>query len=144
MNRGIGSDTVEGLYNRIGEIVSHHPQKVFIMIGINDIEHYLTTVKFIDYYQKIIYELKKYLPDSKIYVQDILPAKTVDLKAVKAYNNAIRKMCYEKNVHYIGLYNLFVLSAKNEKIDDNLLSKDGMHLNGNGYKIWLDSIRKVI
>lgn len=37
VNRGIGSDTITGVNNRIDSIVKLRPSKVFLMIGINDI-----------------------------------------------------------------------------------------------------------
>lgn len=37
LNRGIGSDTISGVINRINTIINLKPSKVFLMIGINDI-----------------------------------------------------------------------------------------------------------
>ena len=40
-NRGIDSDVTEGVLNRLDTVENQHPQKIFLMIGINDIMHKL-------------------------------------------------------------------------------------------------------
>ena len=37
LNRGIDSDTCEGVFNRIEECLIHNPKVIFMMVGINDI-----------------------------------------------------------------------------------------------------------
>jgi len=40
-NRGIDSDVTEGVLNRLDTVENQHPEKIFLMIGINDIMHKL-------------------------------------------------------------------------------------------------------
>ena len=141
MNRGIGSDTTEGLYNRMDEILSHHPKKIFIMIGINDLARNVTKVESLKYYEMIISKVREELPDCEIYVQSILPTMSDNLNNISQRNDALIKMCDEFQVEYINLYDLFLIDGKT---NNTLLSADGVHLNGNGYRIWLDSVKDLV
>ncbi|MBP7985118.1 MAG: serine acetyltransferase, partial [Bacteroidaceae bacterium] len=37
INRGIAGDDVDGIYNRLNQILSGHPKAIFLMIGIDDL-----------------------------------------------------------------------------------------------------------
>lgn len=141
MNRGVGGDTAEGLYNRIDEVLSHHPKKIFIMIGINDIARGITKEESLQYYELIISEIGNKLPDCEIYVQSILPTMSDNLNTISDRNAFIEKMCEELEVEYINLYDLYLADGK---ANDSLLSSDGVHLNGNGYKIWIDTVKELV
>lgn len=141
MNRGVGGDTAEGLYNRIDEVLSHHPKKIFIMIGINDIARGITKEESLQYYELIISEIGNKLPDCEIYVQSILPTMSDNLNTISDRNAFIEKMCEELEVEYINLYDLYLTDGK---ANDSLLSSDGVHLNGNGYKIWIDTVKELV
>lgn len=141
MNRGIGSDTTEGLYNRMDELLSHHPQKVFIMIGINDIARGVSKEDSLKYYEMIISQIKGKMPNCEIYVQSILPTLSDNLDVIVERNDAISKMCKENSIEYINLYDLFL---KDDMANPELLSKDGVHLNGRGYRVWIDNVKDYL
>ena len=42
-NRGIIGDEVMGVYDRLHQILPGHPAKLFLLIGVNDISHGLTS-----------------------------------------------------------------------------------------------------
>lgn len=137
-NRGIGTDVTEGLYNRIDEVISHHPHKIFIMIGINDMQKKIPIDKSMKYYEMIISEIQHKLPECIIYVQSVLPTKKVDLVKIEDFNNRLRDLSARRGVVYIDLYSRFLIDGEP---NDEFLSSDKIHLNGSGYKIWIDSVK---
>lgn len=141
MNRGIGSDTTEGLYNRIDEVISHHPKKLFIMIGINDMEKKIPVEESMKYYEMIISDIQQNIPGCKIYVESVLPTGTIDLSKIENYNTSLYELCSKKDVEYIDLYNLFLT---NQEPNYNLFSEDKVHLNGNGYSIWIETVNEYV
>lgn len=151
LNRGIGGDNTEGVYNRMGEILSHHPKKIFIMVGVNDIFANFSQEKSMKYYKNIITNIKNESPSSEIYVQSVLPTKNgnitkkIDLielnMKIKNYNDSLKVLCDEEGVSYVDLHSLFL---KDGHTDEELLCEDGVHLNGKGYERWLVALEDKV
>lgn len=133
LNRGIGSDTVEGLFNRIGEISMHNPKKVFILIGINDISLGIPQDESLKWYQMSIEFLRDNNPDCEVYVVSVLPTNTVELCDISRFNIALQRICDETQTVYIDLWNYYFVD--DESLNSKLFSTDGVHLNGYGYKV---------
>src|SRR5688572_32636998 len=53
-NRGISGDITYGVLERLGEITEGKPTKVFILIGINDIQHNFPDTVIVNNYRRII------------------------------------------------------------------------------------------
>ncbi len=141
-NRGIDSDVTEGVLNRLDTVENQHPQKIFLMIGINDIMHKLPPDTSIQNYKKILTQLSEALPDCKIYVQSVLPVNTstgIDNSDVSAFNAELRQLCDDLALPYIDLYSLMVT-------DDNnfTYTADGVHPTGEGYAIWMNAISEYV
>lgn len=147
-NRGVGGDTTEGVLNRIDDIIKLKPKKMFIMIGINDLGKGYRIDDIISNYKKILSEISEKLPNTKIYVQSILPINNskatevnINNESVIETNKRLASLCKEFNMEYIDLFTEFV--------DDNgqlnpKLSGDGVHLMGKGYLIWKDTVAEII
>ena len=43
LNRGISGDIIPGLIERLDPVIAGKPAKIFIMCGVNDLSHHLTT-----------------------------------------------------------------------------------------------------
>ena len=143
LNRGIGSDTTEGLYHRLYEIEDRHPKKVFIMIGTNDGSRGIGKGQTIKNMESIIEELTVELPETDIYIEDILPGKTADLGEIEEINYGYEQIAKEQdNVHYISLFHSFL--RKDGSFNESLFSADGVHLNGAGYRVWIDELNEII
>lgn len=141
-NRGISGDNTFGVLARLDEVISSKPQKVFIMIGINDIARDTPDSIIIANYKKIIYHIKTQTPATKIFVQSILPTNNqfTEFKRhqnktghIVIVNTAMKSYCSNNNIVYIDLYSEFI-------DDENNLAKkytnDGLHLNGFAYMKW--------
>lgn len=141
-NRGIDSDVTEGVLNRLDTAENQHPQKIFLMIGINDIMHKLPLDTSMKNYKKILTQLSEALPDCKLYVQSVLPVNTstgIDNSDVSAFNTELRQLCSDLALPYIDLYSLMVTEDNNFTY-----TVDGVHPTGEGYAIWMDGIREYV
>lgn len=148
-NRGIIGDTTEGILSRINQLTQSKPQKIFLMIGINDLFNNIETNKILDNYQKIIKAITDNSPKTKVYIENILPfnseldktIRPINNKDILNLNNSLKNLSNNSNIFYINLYSLFLDSSGQL---DQQYTIDGIHLNGKGYMIWKNEISKYI
>ncbi|MBI5307203.1 MAG: hypothetical protein HZB37_02395, partial [Planctomycetes bacterium] len=138
LNRGIDSDTTDGLLRRIDDNLNNLSiDKVFLLIGYNDIDQRSNG--------EIVSNIKKILSISKAkrkYVQSILPVSSrMDLKnsRILEINRSIAEMSKQEGYVFIDLHTYFGNESKSG-INPSL-TYDGMHLNYFGYKLWYDLIK---
>jgi lysophospholipase L1-like esterase len=141
INRGITGDFSEGLLKRIDEVITLHPGKLFIEVGINDLVEHVSVKEVCKNYRKIVERVRMESPGTEIYFQSILPVRmestfltsSADVNdVVKEENEALKKLAEETRVVYINLYDNFVVNGEmNQR-----LTWDGVHLVDEGYAIW--------
>jgi lysophospholipase L1-like esterase len=146
LNRGIGGDISGGVLARMDEIIRHQPSKLFIAIGTNDLAIEKSNAEIMANYRAIIQKVQVESPDTKIYVQSVLPVgKHVvfghDNKKIPPLNNDIKQMCEELQLTYIDLQPTF---ADSEGYLDKKFSNDNLHLLGAGYLAWKDVIEPMV
>jgi len=148
-NRGISGDTTEGVFSRLNLITQSKPQKIFIMIGINDLLNNIETNKILDNYKKIITTIRADSPKTKIYIESILPLnfeidktkREINNQNISDFNNNLKNFADNSNIFYIDLYSAF-LNSSGQLSEKYTL--DGIHLNGQGYLLWKNEISKYI
>lgn len=142
-NRGIAGDTTDGILARLNEITFYKPEKVFLLIGINDLFHNPDAVEKIhENILKIVAEINTKSPNSQIFVQTILPTTTENLiRKIKNLNATLKSSAFEKPFTFINLHQRFVLLDGKMNMD---FSTDGVHLNEKGYEIWSEIIKNSI
>lgn len=142
MNRGISADNTFGILYRLHEIIRRKPKKLFILIGINDIGRNIPDEVIVKNYRKIIDSIRLQSPATAIYIQSILPTNNnfTDFKNhqnktehVLFVNTALKKLCTEKKITYVNLYDSFI-DAEGKL--DKRYTNDGLHLTGEGYLKW--------
>ena len=143
VNRGIGGDNSYGLLDRIDKIIKGQPQKIFIMIGINDISGHILLADLKDNYKKLIEKIKNKSSNTEIYFQSVLPTDDLDIEGeqIVSANLFIKQYCDECNINYVDLYQYFVNDKGKIKSE---LTTDGTHLTVEGYKLWRDNIKQYI
>jgi len=142
-------DSTEGVLNRLNQITQSKPQKIFIMIGINDLLNNIETTKILDNYQKIITTIKNDSPKTKIYIESVLPLnfeldkskRPVNNQNISDFNNNLKNFADNSTIFYINLFPAF-LNSSNQL--DKQYTLDGIHLNGSGYLLWKNQISKYI
>ncbi|WP_297519260.1 GDSL-type esterase/lipase family protein [uncultured Clostridium sp.] len=139
-----GGNLVSAKANNITTLSSLSPKHIFTLYGMNDILIYQSNIDgFIDDYTSLIKEIQALLPDSKVFVNSILPVEekvTIGrpvYKQIDTYNTALRAMCDELDVEYVN---------SNQILIDNttLFEGDGMHLKPSFYNKWLDLLNNYI
>lgn len=86
----------------------------------------------------IVDTIKTRSPETKIYVQSILPRAAEYREKVEALNKALEQSTSSKAT-WIDLYPLF-LDSRDGSINDDY-SNDELHLLGSGYLKWRDFIK---
>lgn len=146
-NRGISGDVTQGVLDRLDEVTESQPDKVFLMIGINDLARGHSAEYVIANIELILEQIKRTTPTTQIFLQSLLPVNnfygkfgghTNKGEVVKKVNLALQKMEGEK-VIYIDLHKKF---SNNEGKMDIEFSNDGLHLNGKGYELWTSLLKK--
>lgn len=73
--RGIASDKIQDVTDRIEEFAADVPSKLFIMVGANDIEDHTgdTIASIWESYQQLLIKLQLAFPNTTVYVMSVLP-----------------------------------------------------------------------
>jgi lysophospholipase L1-like esterase len=147
-NFGISGDSTRGLLNRLDMITQAKPGKMFLMIGINDlnIRGAQSITAILHDYRKILLRVIEESPETRIYVQSVLPVNKTIFKCL--FNNqdvltldaGLREMSNELGVGYVDLYPRFVKDGQLNKI----YTSDGIHLNGDGYNVWKGMVEGLV
>jgi lysophospholipase L1-like esterase len=146
VNRGVDGDTSAGVLRRLDGITAARAKKAFVMIGINDFKEGRTVDAVFEDYRTIVSALGK--SGMRVFVQSTLMCNAAKAEWIGCA--AIQGKIRELNRRLSGL-----ASAKVTYIDINAgltgpeglrpdLTYDGVHLNGEGYRIWRDEISKFV
>ena len=140
-NRGISGDITFGVLERLEEVISRKPAKVFILIGINDISRNIPDEVILNNYKKMVSRIRAGSKKTMIYFYTLLPVNSSFEKFKNHYgkdehilylNDEIRKF-QAKRVKVIDLYLAFLDKDNRLRAE---LTKDGLHLIPEGYQVW--------
>lgn len=132
------------LDGNVNKIVKMNPPVLVLHYGINMIavgDKHLNN--FISMYSRIIKDLKKSLPDTRIIISGLFPvdrniASSKRFGEIDRYNKALEKMCEELGVEYLN-------SASVLKAHPECYGGDGIHLSKAFYdKYWLRFLIKEL
>ncbi len=152
MNRGIGGDNIQGIIDRLPAIIKGEPSKVFIMAGINNLLFRETGLDRLNgEYEKMIQEIQASNGSTEIFVQSVLPVNEVagDKKdffrgadeKIAMFNHKLKNLAEQHNLVFIDLHSHFSDDSGRLR---TALTTDGIHLNGQGYLLWVKQIREFI
>lgn len=148
-NRGIGGDNTYGVLARLDEVIASKPEKIFLMIGINDLGSRQWEIALIlENYNKIVDKIRAGTPKSKLYVQSVLPLNDSLLKANTYKNKADTIIKLNKELQIIGkkkcagFIDLYSVFHSGNHVLDAKYTKDGIHLLPEGYVVWKDFLEK--
>lgn len=149
VNRGIIGDEAMGVYDRLHLILPGQPAKLFLMIGVNDISHDLSSEEIARRVEMVVERIRRESPSTQLYVQSLLPFnesfhryKRLDGKShmVGEINTRLKEVAKRHKARYIDLHSRFC--AKGSQSLPAEYTTDGLHLNEEGYKIWVKELRK--
>lgn len=150
-NRGIIGDEVMGIYDRLHQILPGHPAKLFLLSGVNDVSHDLTADSIVSMIRMTVERIQRESPDTKLYLQSLLPFNesfnrykklTGKTDMIPEINAKLEALAKEHKITYINLFPLF--TEKGNNVLRRELTTDGLHLNEEGYKIWVKELKKKI
>ncbi len=150
-NRGISGDTTYGILNRLDEIVDSKPQKLFLMVGINDLNQGREISNILNDYRLILEKLKAQVPNTEVFIQSVLPINNRESQnklglrlnndKVIELNAKLKDLAKGFSFNYIDLFTS--LSDGTNELDACYTS-DGVHLNGQAYLIWKEIIERDV
>jgi lysophospholipase L1-like esterase len=132
-DRGISGDTTAGVLARLGTVTASRPAAVFLLVGTNELAPSLDPAPSLARQREILARIRRESPDTRVFVQSLLPRAAAYRERVESYNTALRGICREAGVSFIDLYPAF-LAADGSLRDE--LTFDELHLAGAGYRLW--------
>jgi lysophospholipase L1-like esterase len=150
INRGIAGDNTFGVLDRTDEIISRKPSKLFIQVGINDISQNIPDQVIYENIYAIVRKVKTETPSTMVYITSILPTND-DVKAeypdaynknnhVILINKQLKQNAKKMGFIFIDFYKK--VRDKDGKLSGKYAEKDGLHLNFDGYKLWVKLLKK--
>ena len=150
VNRGIVGDDAPAILRRIECVTAGHPQKIFLMFGVNDISHDLSADSVCKDVTRLIDTIMAQTPDTKLYIQSCLPCnnsfgryKTMIGKeqTIRDLNVLLRREAEKRGLTFIDIHQAFCDEEGNLKKE---WTSDGLHLLAPAYETWRDLILPYI
>lgn len=144
-NYGIGTDTTYGMLSRLPQYESlKYAKAVMLAVGVNDIP-IREDKEIISNLSDIILSLKH----TEVLVSAILPvdenfcSKSLNNSRIQRINGGIKKVC-EVYAHCTFFDSSSRLYGEAGGLKNTYHDGDGLHLNSNGYQVWIDDIQGVL
>ncbi|WP_215239445.1 GDSL-type esterase/lipase family protein [Dyadobacter helix] len=147
-NRGIPGDNSFGVLERLGEVTNGKPAKIFVMIGINDLARNIPAEILLKNFQRIVRRIKTESPDTRIYLQTLLPTNDSFHKmtnhcnkdaVIRDVNLGLDQLAKDEKVSFVDLYSHFADEKGKLKKE---LTWDGVHLTAEGYLLWAAVLKR--
>ena len=146
VNSGVYGDTVYDLQRRVAEVRDQHPEKIFLLVGINGLSAYNVEICLVEY-EELLDMLREECPNASVYIQSLLPVGaefdaygTIANDTVRTFNRRLEAIAKERDLPYIDLYSLYVKDGALNPA----LTRDGLHLNFNCYGPWAEAIAEYL
>lgn len=150
-NRGINSDDIPGVMDRLSSVTSGRPAKIFLLIGINDVSHNLTASQLADSYGKLVERIRRESPSSRLYLQSVMPinndfGRYRNLKGkedvINEFNKRIKGIAEHNGAEYVDLWPALAEPTTGKLKPE--FTNDGLHLLAPGYRAWMDVVREYV
>ncbi len=142
INKGAVSNNTSKILSSIHNVLSLHPDKIFILEGINEIHTDIQVI--ISRYEKIIQRINNDSPNTMVFVQSLLPVvnrKDLSNEKIMELNKGLEALCgRSKNCIYVDLHSHFL----SEGALNRELTSDGVHLKPVGYRLWQSLIEHYV
>lgn len=141
INRGISGDEIDGIRQRLDEVVRHEPTILFLITGCNDFVNNpdKPASKVWESYEKLLKEVSGQFPKTNVNVMSILPLNPKSKfyegfnEKASEVNKLLESSAETYGYRYIDIAK--VLSDENGDLKDEYTT-DGIHLTADGYFKW--------
>ena len=147
LNRGIPGETTRGVLARLAGITVGAPAKVFLMVGVNDLEMGESISQILATYGQILVAIKAATPATAVFVQSALPVRAALISGpirnadIRALNRGLETVAAEHQVRYVDVGS--GLTDGSGELDARY-TIDGIHLTGQGYAAWKATIEPLV
>lgn len=132
---------VVGAMDYLDSLKYSSPENVYLLFGLNDMLIYNDVSNFIDDYIKLIEEIKRNLPNTKIYVQSVMIARDDVIAKQPMYskernakaNELLEAYCKKSKIEFINLKSIL-------ENNNSLFEADGLHVKADFYRVWLSTV----
>lgn len=136
--RGIGGDTVAGVYSRLGQVIAKRPRVVVLMVGVNDVIAGNRVEDIASVYDQILAGLAG---SPLVVVTSVLPCCSErSRKQIALLNRALEDLAMRRGAQYVDLASVVATSGRIAP----QYTIDGIHLTAAGYKRWRDALAPYI
>jgi len=146
VNRGFGGSTIADVNLYVERIViPYKPAAIVFYAGDNDVDRGATAEQVLEDFKAFVAKVKPALPDTKVLFISIKPsvARWELWGEMNKANGSIEKYCAEdEDLTYVDLGKTIL--GEDGKPRSDLLMKDGLHLNEEGYARWNDALRPYL
>ncbi len=149
INRGVAGDNTFGVLARLQDVIDRLPSKVFICIGINDVSKNIPEQIIEKNIMTMVKRIKQASPKTQIFVHGILPTNDAVKKEypdaynkndrARQVNDQLKINSLKNGFTFVDLYSKF--QDTNGKLNAIYAYEDGLHLNANGYKLWIEILK---
>lgn len=150
-----GNMTDDILNNMKNRIYQYNPSKIFLLIGINDIDKGKSSLEITDNIEKIIELVKENRPYCKIYIESIYPVnksddekvsdkvrdKDFDNEKIMEVNKSLEKLADKEDATYINLYDKLIDKNGNLKLE---YTSNGLYISDDGYEKITEILTKYL
>jgi lysophospholipase L1-like esterase len=142
LNRGIAGETTDDVLGRLDTAVAR-PLAVFLLIGTNDIQAGRSAAFIVANLTAILDGIEQRAPGTPVFVQGIMPTAAGDRDQVVGLNRQIVASLAGSpdHIRYLDLWP--ALATEDGSLNPDF-TIDNLHLNGDGYKAWVDVLRPYV
>lgn len=143
LNRGIASDTVGGVLDRLDSTINA-PHVISLLIGTNDLGG-LGPSRDVDAIAEqcgeLVSRIRNAAPGAVLLVNSVMPRKPKDAARVRALNASLRRFAEEAESSYVDLWPALADDRGGLRAD---YTNDNLHLTGLGYRAWVETLRPYL
>lgn len=143
-NRGIGSDTTEGILARLDSVIALEPAYISLLAGANDLATGRTPDEIAVTYRQILEQLRSQLPGTKIVVSSMFPvaeAHPLQPEDILAVNEQLSALCEELDITFLDMFQAFSDESGHLRPEYAL---DNIHLSPAGFALWLSYLTPAL
>lgn len=135
LNQGISGDTTGGILERLSAIAETHPDRIYVLAGVNDLKNGREDAEILNNYRQILRQLQQDHPQTEAIVQSILPTRLDSIPNDRIFqlNRQLSAVAQQEGATFLDL-SIYFTDAGGELHPS--LTTDGLHLNDRGYEAW--------